>query len=170
MRSTPPQVRPAEARDARAIAEVHVQSWRETYTGMLPERLLAADSREPRQRMWESILNSDPLPGSIAVALQGDELIGFAYAGSSENPDATKGIAPARDVHLYSLYLLSNKQGAGTGRALLEAVLRGRAAQLWVLKENHAARAFYERQGFREDGSEYADPDIDGLTEIRMVR
>lgn len=32
-------VRPAELDDANGIAEVHVTSWRETYSGLVPDRL-----------------------------------------------------------------------------------------------------------------------------------
>jgi hypothetical protein len=44
------------------------------------------------------------------------------------------------------------------------------AAQLWVAKNNGRARRFYERNGFRADGTEQVDPDLDALVENRMVR
>jgi len=170
MNASSVRVRPAELSDVPGIAAVHIQSWRETYSGVIPDRFMSADALEARRSMWESILGRDPVPGSVAVAERGDEVVGFAFAGPADHPDATKGFAPACDLHLYSLYLLTSEQRSGTGTALLEAVLADRPAQLWVLSSNDRARAFYEHHRFQEDGSEFADPDIDGLVEVRMVR
>lgn len=160
MLDSPVRVRPADAADANGIADVHVTSWRETYSGIVPDRLMGVDALEARRRMWASILHVNPLPGAVAVAERDGQLVGFAFAGSASHPDASKGPAPARDEHLYCLYLLAREQGSGTGRALLEATLEDRPAQLWVLDANVRARAFYERQGFRTDGAEFVDPDL----------
>lgn len=170
MNVTSVQVRPAKRTDAHGIAAVHVQSWRETYSGFIPDHLMGADALEARRRMWESVLGLDPFPGTIFVAERDGQVVGFAFAGSADHADATKGFAPARDVHLYSIYLLANEQGAGTGSALLLAVLEDRPAQLWVLRANDRARAFYARHGFQLDGAEFADPEVDGRVEVRMVR
>lgn len=164
------RVRPARLSDAHGIANVHFQSWRETYSGVVPDRFIADDVREARRQMWESILGLEPLPGSIAIAERADQVIGFAFAGAADHPDAVKGIPPARGLHLYSIYLLQNEQGSGIGTALLEAVLHDQPAQLWVLSANDRAQAFYEHHGFHSDGAEFTDPDIDGLVEVRMVR
>lgn len=166
----PVRVRSAELGDAHGIAEVHIQSWRETYSGLIPDRFMGSDALDSKRRMWESILSLEPLPGAIAVAERGDRVVGFAFAGSADHPDATKGLMPARGLHLYSIYILTNEQGTGVGRPLLEAVLDDHPAQLWVLKGNDRARAFYEHHGFQEDGAEFVDPDIGGLMEVRMVR
>ncbi len=34
------QIRPATLEDATAIAAIHVQSWRETYAGIMPEEVI----------------------------------------------------------------------------------------------------------------------------------
>jgi GNAT superfamily N-acetyltransferase len=59
---------------------------------------------------------------------------------------------------LASLYVLPDAQGTGVGSALHDAALAAQPAlgasvcRLWVLTENHAARAFYEHRGWRKDG------------------
>lgn len=166
----PLPVRAATIEDAAGIAEVHVRSWRETYTGLMPDRLLGADALAERRRMWSSILGMDPLPGRIAVAEHDPRIVGFAFAGSADHPDANHGHPPVRYEHLYSIYVLASEHSTGTGRALLAAVLGDRPAQLWVTSTNQRARAFYERNGFRSDGASYVDPDMDGLVVVRMVR
>jgi ribosomal protein S18 acetylase RimI-like enzyme len=75
-----------------------------------------------------------------------------------------------RGEQLYALYVLSDYYGVGVGQALLDRALGGRPAQLWVAKENGRARRFYAKNGFTEDGAELADPALEGLVEIRMVR
>lgn len=168
--ASPLLVRSATLDDADGLAEIHVQSWRETYSGLIPDRLMSAETLDARRRMWSLILSVDPLPGTVAVAERDGKVVGFAFAGTSDHPDATKGYEVARDLHLYSIYLAAAEHGAGTGQALLEAAIGDRPAQLWVLLANDRARMFYERHGFHEDGVQFADPDLDGLVEVRMVR
>ena len=57
--------------------------------------------------------------------------------------------------------------GTGVGYALFETAIGDRAAYLWVLANNERAIRFYERQGFRLDGTE--DEHDEGL-HVRMVR
>ena len=57
--------------------------------------------------------------------------------------------------------------GTGVGYVLFEEAVGDRAAYLWVLAGNDRAIRFYERQGFRLDGTE--DEHDEGL-HVRMVR
>lgn len=163
-------LRPATFEDADAIAETHIQTWRETYTGLMPEQFFDASALESRRSMWRSILELSPVPGTVVVAQRDGAVVGFAFAGSSQHPDAVKDVEPARDIHLFSIYLLAAEHGKGVGSALLSAALGDQPAQLWVASANGRAREFYERHGFRADGHVVEDPDVEGLREIRMVR
>jgi GNAT superfamily N-acetyltransferase len=59
---------------------------------------------------------------------------------------------------LASLFVVPEAQGAGVGSALHDAALAAQpglgasVCRLWVLEENHPAREFYERRGWRPDG------------------
>jgi ribosomal protein S18 acetylase RimI-like enzyme len=163
-------VRVATVEDADAIARVHVDSWRETYSGLLSEQFFDASALEGRRRMWAGLLGLDPIPGRVVVAERDGLLVGFAFAGSARHPDGMKGMEPARELHLFSIYLLTAEHGTGTGHALLDAAVEDQPAQLWVATENGRARAFYERHGFHDDGNRFTDPSVDGLVELRMVR
>ena len=166
-------IRDARAGDAEGIARVHVDSWRETYAHLLPERFFDESAFEQRRSMWDRYLTMDPRPGPLTVALDPgpqERIIGFANAGAAVGPDAEKGAPPARDLHLFAIYLLAAAHGTGAGRALLEATIGDAPAQLWVVADNDRAIAFYRRAGFEMDGTELADPDVDGLLEVRMVR
>lgn len=164
------RVRPAEFRDAERIARVHVDTWRETYSGLVPDTFFTEDAFSARKDMWTRYLAARPDPGRLVVAERLGEVVGFAAAGPAHGPDAEKGHPPARRLQLFSLYLLAAQHGTGAGQSLLDAVLAGEPAQLWVARENLRARAFYERNGFQHDGVEFIDPDIEDLVELRLVR
>ena len=52
-------IRAATPADARAIAEVHVASWRVGYRGLVPDEVLAAHSVEKRTEQWEELLEDE---------------------------------------------------------------------------------------------------------------
>lgn len=43
------RVRPATLEDAEAIAAAHVETWRETYIGLMPDRFFDASALESRR-------------------------------------------------------------------------------------------------------------------------
>ncbi|GAB3387229.1 GNAT family N-acetyltransferase [Humibacter soli] len=163
-------VRDAEASDADRIARVHVDAWRQTYSGIVDERFFSEEAFNRRRRMWSRYLTSRSRTGSLVVAERAGEVVGFANAGPAVGPDAEHGVTPVRPEHLFSIYLLSAAQRSGLGQRMLDAVLEDRPAQLWVLRGNERAIGFYERNGFWADGVEFVDPADPGLVEIRMAR
>ena len=50
------KIRPATAGDAAALARVHVDSWRTTYRGIVPDEALAHLSYERREQLWANQL------------------------------------------------------------------------------------------------------------------
>lgn len=74
------------------------------------------------------------------------------------------GVAGARAEWLDGLYVLPEWWSRGVGRSLHDHVLdRLRAAgstrcHLWALEHNDRARRFYERLGWREDGTSRVVP------------
>lgn len=165
-----PRIRLASASDAEGIARVHVDSWRETYSGAVPERFFDEHAFEARRDMWTRYLALPAPYGVLVIAERDARVVGFAFAAPARGAAAERGHEPVRDLQLFSLYLLASEHGAGTGRRLLESAIGTRPAQLWVASRNTRARSFYERNGFHADGVEAADPDIEGLLEVRMVR
>lgn len=166
----PTIVREARQHDVDGIARVHVDAWRETYTGMVPERYFSDAAYRQRQAMWTRYLAMNPRPGGLTVAVEGERIVGFSNAGPARGPDVEKGHTPARPLHLYSIYLLAAEHGKGVGSALLHAAIGHEPAQLWVAAGNDRAIAFYRRHGFMPDGVEVTDPDLERLVELRMVR
>jgi GNAT superfamily N-acetyltransferase len=169
---TPPLlVRPATPADAPGIAHVHVTSWRETYTGLMPEDFLARmtdlAARERREAFWTRHLG-DETAEVVLVAEQAGEVVAFASGGPARDH-------PGVDAELFTLYALKSAQGQGVGRALVSAVARElqargfRSLALWVLASN-PTRAYYAHLGGREDGEKRGPlPGGGELREVRMV-
>lgn len=138
-------VRQAEVEDAAAIARVHVDTWRTAYRGLLPDDYLAALDEAGYEVRWRRTLTDGA--GRVYVAEDGRQVVGFASGGPERaGEDGFSG-------ELYAIYVVQDAQGRGHGRRLVQAVAQGlRDTALpdmivWVLRDNHSARHFYERLG-----------------------
>ncbi|MHB0858743.1 MAG: GNAT family N-acetyltransferase [Anaerolineae bacterium] len=146
-------VRQADARDARGIARVWVDTWRSTYRGIVPEAYLEGITYAEREAISYGVLE-DTNRGVFAYVAESDgQIVGFAAGGPERSGD------PIYLGELYAIYILEAYQGQGIGRALVREAA-GRLARggmhamlVWVLAEN-AARSFYERLGGRYERSQ----------------
>ncbi len=138
-------IRDAKQEDISSIARVHVQAWRETYTGLIPQEVLDNLSVEARAATWRGALRERSAASLLVYEHEG-EVVGFADAG------------PERETHplytgeLYAIYLLKDFHGRGYGKALFQGAVDALGAaghsamRLWVLEAN-PTRGFYERMG-----------------------
>ena len=157
-------MRAARAADAREMARVIVQSWRDTYRGVVPDRILDDPGFEDaRERFWTTALTDERYRANrIAVAERDGRIVGVAMSGPIDEPGSDW------TCRLYVLYVISAELGSGAGTALFDHVVRpDDAVALWVADPNPRAQAFYRKRGFAPDGAETVD---DGIREIRMVR
>jgi L-amino acid N-acyltransferase YncA len=147
------RIREATAQDTHAIAEVHVASWRTTYSGIVPDDFLAALSVERREHFWRDTLTNPDSPSVVYVAEDANRRVaGFASGGPPNAADPAGSSYAAYAGELYAIYLLREEHGCGTGHALVRAVARRlaergiRSMLVWVLADN-PARRFYEALG-----------------------
>ncbi len=155
-----PVVRRATAADAEALAHLHLDVWDDAYTGLMAQSILddRRDEVEDRVERWRTILTE----GSDTLVAEDDEgLAGFASTGPGRDNDVDI------ELELWALYVRARLWGSGVGYALFSEAVGDRAAYLWVLASNERAVTFYERQGFRLDGT--TDAHDEGL-HARMVR
>lgn len=164
----PFHIRPAVAADAPAIADVHVQSWRESYAGIVPEAYLTGLDAAERSRRWHDSISGAEAPWQAFTALSGGPqgpVAGFISCGAAR--EAFTGYAG----EIYALYLLRAAQGEGAGRALFDAARQSlkscgiNGLYLWVLADNPAA-GFYRHMGGREIGRKMLDIGGAALEEI----
>lgn len=157
-------VRAARLDDVSAMARVIVESWRETYRGLMRDEVLDDPGLvASRERFWTAALTDERYAANrAAVAERDGAIVGVAMSGPPLDADATWS------RQLYILYVLAAQHGSGAGAALLDAVVSaGEDVALWVADPNPRAQAFYRRHGFVADGTTTVD---DGVTEIRMRR
>lgn len=140
---------------------VQVASWRSAYAGLLPDAFLAAMDVAAQAERWRVILVEAGT--SATVAEVGTRVVGFVAVG------APLAAAPPGTAWLYALYVDAAFWGTGAGHLLHEAGLENlRAdgcsrAELWVLRGNERAIAFYRRHGWSRDGREQTDRHLPGV-------
>src|SRR5882672_307158 len=111
------EIRPATLADVDAIAAIHVEAWRETYRGLLPDSLLDQLSIPSRAEQWRRALERDAAITSIFVAAPAtSDPIGFVAGGPR------RGAATAAAAEVYALYVLQRAQRQGIGRRLMQAL------------------------------------------------
>jgi ribosomal protein S18 acetylase RimI-like enzyme len=140
-------IRRARIGDARAVARVHVDSWRTTYAGIIPDRAIVGMSVDDKAASWRQIIAGQARRDAVLVAsASGAGIVGYASVGPAQS------LANRFEGEIYTLYVLTDWQNRGIGRALLRgsfAFLAGAgmaSAFAWVLADN-PARFFYQAVG-----------------------
>ncbi|SPM42634.1 Ribosomal protein S18 acetylase RimI and related acetyltransferases [Mycobacterium numidiamassiliense] len=145
------QVRAAAPGDAMAAARVHVRSWQWAYRGLVAQDYLDGLRPEAWAGRYTFGLVGLRVP-STQVAVDGATICGLVTTGLCRDDDLSNC------GELMAIYVDPAHAHAGVGRSLMAAArerlgaVAGRAA-LWVLDGNVRARRFYERDGWRCDGS-----------------
>ncbi len=138
-----PEIREMVLSDAEHIAQIHAQSWRTTYRGILTQEYLDGHVFCERLALWKKRIEA-PAPESVGfVAMLGDSPVAFIFAYVSH--DAEWGTL------VDNLHVAANVQRRGIARTLLlrlgvTLVARGvtDGVYLEVYEDNQGARAFYE--------------------------
>jgi ribosomal protein S18 acetylase RimI-like enzyme len=141
-------IRPATVRDVPAIATLLVDTWRSTFTGILPDDFLSGMSQAKQEERHRR--NMDRSDTAYFVAESGNEgrIVGFADCGPSRTAEL------AHSGELYAIYILSEFQRRGLGDRLVRAAASAlwrqghRSMFAWVLTINPNSR-FYEILGGR---------------------
>lgn len=145
-----PLLRDARIDDAARLATLHVECWRESYSGLVDPQILAGLSVGNRTASWTRLIETLPSTSRILLAEAGGDLIGFGAVGAQRNgPLAKRGY----DGEISALYLRTAWQGLGLGRRLFATLAASlldngfRSTSLWVLADNHRAVGFYRHLG-----------------------
>jgi RimJ/RimL family protein N-acetyltransferase len=140
------RIREGLAEDVAEIARVHVQSWQEAYRGQVPNEYLDGLTAESRFRMWERVFESGM---HVLVVEDEGRIVGISSFGETD----VKG-----ESELWTMYLLKNYWGSGVSAQLMARVVaplqsaERQVVKLWVLSTNTRAIAFYQKNGFVEEG------------------
>jgi L-amino acid N-acyltransferase YncA len=140
-------IRLARADDAADIAGIYVDSWRDTYAGVLPATGLLRMSKPEHTAGWTRTIKNSNLRSPVLVAADAkSNVYGFASAG----PSRDKSLPYEGEV--YTLYVAPGRTGQGMGAALMTSVFRlfskanYKGIVIWALADN-PSRFFYEAMG-----------------------
>jgi GNAT superfamily N-acetyltransferase len=142
------KIRRAVLEDLRGLARVHVDGWKTTYRGMVPDEVLDHLTIESdiAAGFGEWLKDRRPEVAQFVALSPDQEIIGYARAcPNGESAYSYSG-------ELEAIYVLKSYQGRGVGTALVRHVARflvgtGRTSMIvWVLPQN-PYRRFYERLG-----------------------
>ena len=140
---------------------VHYKSWQETYPGLVDPAYLE------RHTLEKCINTAHKWSDNILVAKDGEKVVGFAGYGSYRDETLPE------HGEVFAIYVLAAYQGKKIGYELMNAALDNlsnyKRVALWVLKGNDKAIRFYERYGFRFDGTEAEIMLGTPNTELRMI-
>ena len=156
-------VRRAVPEDAAALAAVEVASSRAAYRDLMPAAFLAGLSIEEKAQNWRQDFARHTPSGRerVTVAVGEAGIVGFVSVGPVPE-EAEAGI-------VYLLYVMPEHWGGGVGKALMNTAMADfrdmgmSEAVLWVFRDNHRARRFYEKFGWQADG-QTSTRDYGGVT------
>ncbi len=167
-------VRVARETDAPAVGLVQAVVWRDAYAGVLPQEVIDAFEPQSFAAVWRRSLVSPPEGVyRLLAACAGDQVVGFASIGPSQDPDASPLTGELSQVGVHP-----EARRAGHGSRLLNAAvdtLRGAGADTlhtWVLARDEGTRAFLAHAGLSPDGAwrdRVVSPDGDTVREVRLV-
>ena len=147
--------------EIKGKAYVHWKAWQEAYAGIIDQTYLDNFTLEKCTQIayrW---------PDNLFVAKDGDTVVGFVGYG------AYRDAFLPETGEVYAIYILKEYYGKGVGAALMQAALEKlsgyREIAIWVLEENSRAIRFYEKCGFRFDGTKARITLGSELTEVRMI-
>ncbi len=137
--------REATVADALAVAKVHVQSWRESFAGIVPQSYLDKMSVENRAKKFEEGFAVDCYKMFVAET-QANGIVGFADFGKARDNNSRY------EAELYAIYLLRDFQRKGIGSKLFDLGVKYLIAQninslALTALEISPYKSFYEKMG-----------------------
>ncbi len=163
-------IRKATFEDAAEIANVHINSWREAYKGLISEEFLNDRPLffKNRYELWKKVTVND---GQVTLVAECSEngVVGFVN-GTNGRDESLKDHA-----EVWCIYLLEKYHGKKIGFNLLKGYFGAHVelgfekGYLWVLADNPTI-SFYERAGGKFNGKTTED-EIGGqkVTELCYV-
>ncbi|MDZ4182435.1 MAG: hypothetical protein U1B83_06125, partial [Candidatus Cloacimonadaceae bacterium] len=67
-------IRPAKPEDAPRMAKAHIQSWQETYPGIMPDKKIASLNQDSCTRNWQNAIETCD---AVFVAEMDGSIVGF---------------------------------------------------------------------------------------------
>jgi len=141
-------IRQARPDDAGEVARVYIESWHDTYPGIVPVQLLCTMTPKGQTARWRASIDARARESVLVAERRQSGIVGMTSFGSAR--DRALGF----DGEIYTLYVDPDHFGCGAGRALLRSAFLNLRQQgftscvIWAHSKNNA-RFFYEKMGGR---------------------
>lgn len=167
-----PQIRNATTEDAKLLADLGERTFRDTFAAQNTREDLELYLSQAYGEEKQLAELRDPR-ATFSLAFLGPRALGYLKMRSRSAPPCVLGPSP---IEIERLYVERPYWGRGVGDALMEtanqeARQRGcRTIWLGVWEHNVRAKAFYQRWGFRDVGSQLFVLGTDPQTDRILVR
>ena len=138
-------IRNVKYEDLPAVVDIQVDSWKDTYKGIIDGGYLKNLNKHERLEKRKK----DYQQNGFIVAEKNGEILGFCrFVENINNEDYNKC-----DCELGALYIRIDSKGKCIGKQLINYVKKYFKEKnktkmiLWCLEENYNSRAFYEKMG-----------------------
>jgi ribosomal protein S18 acetylase RimI-like enzyme len=149
-------IRQATAADAEVLSELALRIFLDTFGAQnTPEDIALHVERSYSRDIQLAEINDPSL--TYLIALVDDQAVGFSMIGLPRSESCSRFDAP---IELFRFYVDKNWHGKGIARPMMEACekiardLGGRTICLSVWLENPRAIRFYDKLGFRKEGTQ----------------
>jgi ribosomal protein S18 acetylase RimI-like enzyme len=158
-------------RDAKAIAEIHVNVSQAAFKSVVPGEKMPAISLDKSQAYWRDAIEfNEP---QVYVAVDEGQVVGFVGFDRSRD----KG-TPNTVGEIWAIYVATSHWGQGVGLALWDAARDGLQEEgctkvtLWVPLGNERALHFHDLAGFKREMTSLKTVAVGTVKveEIRMKR
>jgi ribosomal protein S18 acetylase RimI-like enzyme len=135
--------REATVSDCVAVARTHVESWRQSFVGIVPQTFLDKMSVENRSKAFEKRFSEDSYKMYVA---EERGVIGFVDFGEPRE------IIDTYEAELFAIYLLPEFHRKGIGGRLFNLcidnlVMNGKSSMYLFALEVSQYKSFYEKKG-----------------------
>ena len=132
------KIRRATQSDLQGIATIHVESWKDSYSDVLPEEFMAEQIDRDLAEHWSELQIQN---GDLVLVAEEDSLVGFVAVWCRPIPFID-------NLHVRPSHRSKNLGSALIKAAAKELINKGhKTAYLWVFESNEKAIRFYERLG-----------------------
>lgn len=136
------------------MARVQLATWQQAYAGLLPEQALNLPEAHAAAVWLNAIESPDSRRHRVLVALEGNELVGFAASAPAQDED----LDPASSAEVVAMLVIPRWGRRGHGARLMAASVQDwrhqgvRHAVAWVFDSDEATLSFLISSGWENDG------------------
>lgn len=157
MAVSPVTFRPMNSTDAHVLSDLHVQSWKKHYKGIVSDHYLEHLVEKERLTVWRERCSNPSSDQLLMIAEEGYTPCGFICAFAHHHEEF--------GAYIDNLHVLYKYEGQGIGFQLLSKMAREihtfdptiQQCYLWVFEKNNEAIAFYEGAGGKKEECENRD-------------